>query len=213
MAKQQSTKKKSVTKAITDSGQKTTNDEMNAETVIPISQAGLPDKLNINLTEIKTAMSAEWLLARLTTWPYDTGNYYHDDHLHQVAVFFKKNSAGRYARSATKRRRAKPVIKPVDIKPYFDRTHVIPAGYHGSEKDPRVVVGWDPDDNRGPMKDFEETVANQNQKMDILWFTEIELVANNQVTWETTIWDGQGQRINHGNWQGKAPFTWGSVDD
>lgn len=78
-----------------------------------------------------------------------------------------------------KRRRVKLAIKPSGEGPSYDRTHVIPEGYRESEKDPRVVVGWDSECNQVQMKDFEELVAVRNQNMVILWMTTLRLTANN----------------------------------
>src|SRR5699024_12125259 len=57
----------------------------------------------------------------------------------------------------------KPLIYPRDQGKPFDRTHLLPIGYHGSENDERLLVGWDSDANRGPFRSEERRVGKHGR--------------------------------------------------
>src|SRR5699024_9973651 len=54
------------------------------------------------------------------------------------------------------RKTLKPSVFPLDHIGPFYRTHLIPIGYHGSESDHRLLIGWSPEANRGPFNDIEQ---------------------------------------------------------
>lgn len=99
--------------------------------------------------------------------------YFHNLQKHQIFAYLPKGSGYLYdkGRSDSERRKLKPLIYPLE-NGRFDRTHILPIGYHGSEKDPRLVIGWDSDQNRNELNKFEQ--RNKARNEDIYWFTSIE---------------------------------------
>lgn len=99
--------------------------------------------------------------------------YYHDGKKHQIFAYLPAGSAfmNDKKRSSKDRKKLKPLIYPLDCG-RFDRTHILPIGYHSSENDPRLVIGWDSDQNRNELNKFEQ--RNKARKEDIYWLTSIE---------------------------------------
>lgn len=94
---------------------------------------------------------------------------YHDKNVHQVVAHFTPGSGLIFkTRDNAARRELKPLIFPTN-KGVFDRTHLIPIGYHGSENDPRLLVGWDSDANRKQFNDFEQ--IQKRRKNPVYWLT------------------------------------------
>lgn len=94
--------------------------------------------------------------------------YYRDPHVHSTLAHLPQKSAFLFSgRSDAKRKTLRPKIIPQGVR--FDRTHIIPFGYHGSENDPRLVVGWDSAQNQGIMKRYEEHINALNRKRPVLW--------------------------------------------
>ena len=98
---------------------------------------------------------------------------YHDFDVHQVFGHFSQGAGFiNKERNDEERAKLKPWLKPVKPKKKYDRTHVIPFGYHGSESDPRLVVGWSSKHNQNELKEFEK--KQKHRREDIYWFTEIK---------------------------------------
>lgn len=99
--------------------------------------------------------------------------YFHDSNKHQIFAYLPKGSGylNDKGRSDSERRKLKPLIYPLD-NGRFDRTHILPIGYHGSENDKRLVIGWDSEQNRNELNKFEQ--RNKARKEDIYWLTSIE---------------------------------------
>ena len=76
----------------------------------------------------------------------------------------------------------------------YDRTHLIPYGYHGSENNPALVVGWDSDQNRKELREFEIKVNNINKSKAIYWFTLLERRPT-YATWEYRIFDTESGKL------------------
>lgn len=94
---------------------------------------------------------------------------YHDKNVHQIVAHFTPGSGLIFkTRDNAARRELKPLIFPTN-KGAFDRTHLIPIGYHGSENDPRLLVGWDSDANRKQFNDFEQ--VQKRRKNPVYWLT------------------------------------------
>lgn len=138
---------------------------------------------------------------------YDTIWCYHDDKMHQVLGHFKANAGYRYKdRNDKKRKQLKPLIFPRQNKP-FDRTHLIPIGYHNSENDQRLLIGWDSKQNRGPFNTFEQ---RQKQRMiPIYWFTQVERTPVG-ARWTFRIFSEQGAILDELETEMIAPFIWQS---
>lgn len=138
----------------------------------------------------------------------DIGMFFHNKKYHQLAIPFATNSAFRYNyRSDSMRKRLKPLLYPMSSKP-FDRTHVIPIGYHGSENDNRLVVGWDSEQNRNEMVEFEKKVSSINKNQRIIWFASIELNEDSTATWTAKILDNKGSILLEETFDYKCPFKW-----
>ena len=160
----------------------------------------------INVTEGR--MTNENVLSRLQRSNSHNAYYYYDGQAFQIAVKFEPKSAWRYyERSNEKRKTLKPVIFPKSNKP-FDRTHVIPVGYHGSENDSRLLVGFNSQINRNDLNTFEEAVRNMNETMTILWFVSIERQPDNSAKWFATVWNDEGVELKHEVFHDTDPFVW-----
>lgn len=169
------------------------------------------DLVGVVLEKIKKPIDAKKIKEMCQTKVSDIGMYYHDKKRHQVIVPFDKDSAFRYQyRSDSKRKTLKPLLYPLSNKA-FDRTHVIPIGYHGSENDNRLVVGWDAEQNRVDMSEFEKEVSEINKNKKIVWFTDIirgDESNNYTNTWTTTIYDKKGKELLKKTFEYKCPFRW-----
>lgn len=108
----------------------------------------------------------------------------------QVFACFAPGSGRRWTnRDDAARKQLRPVLYP-NLGEAFDRTHLIPIGFHGSENDPRLVVGWDKDQNRNLLKKFEQRAIDLNQKIPIYWMTEIEKTPKGAI-WRYRIFDAR----------------------
>lgn len=136
---------------------------------------------------------------------YDNIWCFHSHELHQVYGHFKPGAGFRFKkRSDKKRKQLKPLIFPIQNKP-FDRTHLIPIGYHNSENDRRLLVGWDSKHNRGPFNTFEQ---NQKQrKIPIYWFTQIKKSPAGAV-WTYRIYTEDGKILDQLEIEMIGKFIW-----
>lgn len=97
---------------------------------------------------------------------------YHDRTRHQIFAHLTPQSGFEFReRDNAKRRKLEPMLYPTDVG-VFDRTHVLPIGYHGSERDRRLLVGWDSNANRGKFEAFERKMKKNTRA--VYWFTSIE---------------------------------------
>lgn len=135
--------------------------------------------------------------------------YFHDIDYHQIAVKFEPRSIKpEYkVRDDAERKKLKPLLFPIqDV--WFDRTHVIPIGYHGSESDKRLLVGFNSELNQNELKHFEEKVANINRTKTILWFVSIERQLDKSARWNTTVWDEKGKVLMEDSFHDPKEFVW-----
>lgn len=96
---------------------------------------------------------------------------YHDKDRHQLFAHLDVKSGFKCkTRNDELRRNMIPWIKP-KVKKKYDRTHVLPIGYHGSDGDPRLIIGWDSEHNQNELKNFE--FRNKKRDEPIYWFTDI----------------------------------------
>jgi len=96
---------------------------------------------------------------------------YHDKDRHQLFAHLDVRSGFKCkTRNDELRRNMVPWIKP-KVKKKYDRTHVLPIGYHGSDGDPRLIIGWDSEHNQNELKNFE--FRNKKRDEPIYWFTDI----------------------------------------
>ena len=131
---------------------------------------------------------------------------YHDSTHHQVIGCFAPGMGFAHkGRDGASRKRLKPLVYPIQDKP-FDRTHLIPIGYHGSEEDPRLLIGWDSEVNRNLFNDFEQAV--KKEKRTIYWVTLVEKT-NYGARWEYKIYDYKtGKLLSELTNEMKSRFVW-----
>lgn len=146
--------------------------------------------------------------------PFDKIYYYHDERRHEVVCKFDKGAGFRYpSRSDRERKKLKPTIYPKGVQ--YDRTHLIPIGYHGSENSPILLVGWDSQQNRGPLAEFEKKI--KRAKYPIFWHTVIERT-NNGAVWHYRIYDGRNPQarplplVASLDVEMSCPFFWTGAD-
>lgn len=107
----------------------------------------------------------------------DTMWYYHDSNRHQIYAHLMPGTGFRVPseeRSDRERSKLKPKVRPVKSPGFdeaYDRTHLIPFGYHGSENDPRLVIGWSRAENRNGLADFE--MRAKKISVPIYWLTDV----------------------------------------
>ncbi len=136
---------------------------------------------------------------------YDNIWCYHDREMHQVYGHFKKGAGYRYKkRNDKKRKQLKPLIFPMQNKA-FDRTHLIPIGYHNSENDKRLLVGWDSKQNRGPFNDFEQ--KQKKRRVPIYWYTEITKTKVGAI-WKYEIYSENGEILDRLECEMISKFVW-----
>lgn len=163
--------------------------------------------LGVEVITINGEMGSEEAKERLLTAEADRAYYVHTGKRHQLAVKFLPRSSKRYQyRSNKHRRELKPVIYP-NVK-VFDRTHIVPIGYHGSESDNRLLVGFDSTINRKHLNNFEAQVAKINNRKTILWFVDIEKKPDESAVWKAYVWDESGNLLKSGKWHDKSKFLW-----
>lgn len=83
--------------------------------------------------------------------------YYHSRNWHEVLARLEVGTGNRFKgkhRSNQNRRGLNPLLYPIQ-KQSYDRTHLIPFGYHGNENDPRLLVGWNSEQNQKELNHFE----------------------------------------------------------
>lgn len=137
--------------------------------------------------------------------------YYHDRTKHQTWAHVGPRDGYRtLTRDGAARKRLRPLIFPRINKPY-DRTHVLPIGYHGSENDPRLVVGWDSKQNRNELNEFEQ--RQKHRPNELLWLTDIRRTKNG-AAWRYLVYDANTRElldstvVKMGNDQHHINFYW-----
>lgn len=136
--------------------------------------------------------------------------YYHDKYTHQVLGYFETGSGvNKVERSTELRRKLKPLIYPTTVGE-FDRTHLIPFGYHESEGDNRLLIGWDSQQNRTLFNEFE-----QRQKLlpfNIYWLTRVDRdLDKGGVNWTFEIYNTERELVDKLESEMIAGFSWRSM--
>lgn len=168
-----------------------------------------PKKLGLEMVDLSKGLDKPSALEMMQSSESRVTFYWHDDTSHQVAVKFDKGGIkDEYkTRSNKERRQLEPLIRPYQ-KENVDRTHVIPIGYHGSEKDKRLLIGYDSHINQVKLKKFEDYASKVNKQKTILWFVDIQRQDNGSVKWHATVWDEQGNVITEKTFHDKRKFKW-----
>lgn len=188
-----------------------------------------PKKKNITITEALTSLTGEKLVIPVLTYPKPLDNVmkfknkpklgqiwtFHDNDRHQAIGHFgpkSSHSAPPSMRSDERRAQLKPWVKPTKMKNAYDRTHIIPFGFHGSESDPRLVVGWLQRDNRNKFKVFENKHRNYNTP--IYWFVDIRRIKSGGAKWTYRIYDARTLKLIDELTTVASPvFQWKKVDE
>lgn len=188
-----------------------------------------PKKKNITITEALTSLTGERLVIPVLTYPKPLDNVmkfknkpklgqiwtYHDNDRHQAIGHFgpkSSHSAPPSMRSDERRAQLKPWVKPTKMKTAYDRTHIIPFGFHGSESDPRLVVGWLQRDNRNKFKVFENKHRDYN--IPIFWFVDIRRIKSGGAQWTYRIYDARTLKlIDELTTMASPVFQWKKVDE
>ena len=111
---------------------------------------------------------------------------YHDNKRHHLFAHLLPQSGMQFReRDNQKRRKLEPMLYPTNVGTY-DRTHVLPIGYHGSERDRRLLVGWDSAANRGIFEAFERKYKRIGKP--VYWLTAIERTPTG-ATWLYRVYD------------------------
>lgn len=164
--------------------------------------------LGVEIVELQESMDTDDALFRMKFSDSHIAYYFHDTSHHQIAIRFEQGSRWRfYERDDVKRKQLKPLLYPKSNKP-FDRTHVIPIGYHGSENDNRLLVGFNSEINRIDLNNFETLVGIMNDSQDILWFVDIERQDDGSAIWKAYVWDEHGEILTQDTFHDTDEFVW-----
>lgn len=164
--------------------------------------------LGVEVVTVNEKVDSDEVVNDLLLADADIVFYSHTQTNHQVWAKFEHGSSKRFSyRSDVKRRELEPVIHP---KNYYktDRTHIFPIGYHGSESDYRLLVGWDSHQNRTGINQFERKVGRYNEKNTILWFVDIERQADGSAIWRSKVWNEEGKQIFVQQWHDRKKYVW-----
>lgn len=140
---------------------------------------------------------------------------YHDKSKHQVLGHFAPRAGFKYGkdtRNNNKRKQLYPIVFPkYGEKVPFDRTHLIPFGYHNSENDMRLLIGWDSWQNRNPLNEWEKRAKLHEQN--IYWLASIERTKDG-AEWHYQIFDEDFNPIDKldlsmGTPEEPIEFVWG----
>ncbi|HBK5747161.1 MULTISPECIES: hypothetical protein [Enterococcus] len=164
--------------------------------------------LGVKVLEVNKPFESNSAREKLLGAEADVAYFYHDKSKHQIAIKFNPKSSWRYqARDDLKRRKLRPMLYP-EGKEAFDRTHIVPIGFHGTESDNRLLVGWNSNQNRVQINKFEKKVRKFNDRKTILWFADICKQPDGTAKWEAVIFDENGKKVMSETWHDKAKFVW-----
>lgn len=90
--------------------------------------------------------------------------------LHLLAHFTTGAGFRYHQRRDNERRKIKLSIFPKNVP--FDRTHLIPFGYHNQENNRFLIIGWNREDNQTTLRLFEE--KQKTRQCPIYWQTLID---------------------------------------
>ncbi|HCU8763828.1 TPA: hypothetical protein OVG04_002641 [Staphylococcus aureus] len=165
-------------------------------------------EIGIKMITVNYALDKDSAFQRLDKSHSHIAYYHHTREKHQIAVRFEPQSGFRYyQRNERKRRNFKPLIEPKYEA--WDKTHLIPVGFHGSENDPRLLIGWSSRLNRGAIKKHEDKVTNVNQGHTIYWFVDVEKHRESGgAYWTSTVWFEDGSLVDEQKFYDKSKFHW-----
>lgn len=99
--------------------------------------------------------------------------FYHDETYHEIFAHLLPGTGYKYKdRDDEARKLLEPMLKPLNLEQAYHRTHLLPFGYIGTENDPRLVVGWNGEQNSNGLNEFEQ--RNKKRAESIYWLTIIK---------------------------------------
>lgn len=167
-------------------------------------------KIALTIKDLPQPFSAVEAMIELKDEPFDNGVFHHDWEKHQLCIKYEKGTGKRYqARSEKLRRKMKKdlTIYPKEVKVY-DKTHLHNIGFHGSDNDPRIIIGWDSKQNQQDMRFFEEKVIKANREQPIYWYVSIEIQNDFSAKWYSKVYDMDGQLLLEQVFHDKSKFYW-----
>lgn len=166
-------------------------------------------ELGIKIITLSNEMSHDSAFEKMDKSSSHIAYYYHSSTRHQIAARFEPKSGFRYyKRNDIKRKSFKPII--YNKYSASDKTHLIPVGFHGSENDPRLLIGWSRKLNRGDIKRHEERVININKDYAIYWLVDIEKTSSGGAKWTSTVWFDDGSIADSKVFYDRDKYHWSS---
>ena len=164
-------------------------------------------ELGVKIITLNNQLDNETAFQKMDRSGSHVAYYYHSKDRHQIAVRFEPQSGFRYyKRNSSKLQGFKPLIVPKYSE--WDKTHLIPLGFHGSESDPRLLIGWSRKLNRGAIKKHEDKVIRINKDYTIYWFIDIEKTKSDSAYWTSTVWFEDGALAEKQKFYDKDKFKW-----
>ena len=166
-------------------------------------------ELGVKIITLNNQIDEDTAFQRLDNSASHIAYYYHSNNRHQIAVRFEQQSGFRYyQRNPAKLQRFKPMIYPKNKT--YDKTHLIPLGFNGTENYPRLNIGWNRKLNRGAIKKHEQKVININKNHTIFWFVDVEKRNESEAYWTSTVWFEDGELLDRKKFVDKDKFHWPS---
>lgn len=180
------------------------NKDKTAQEVVDSGQIAL------NIKDMPNVFNPIEAMVALKDEPFDNGLYHHDWEHHQLVIKYDKGTGKRYqARNHLLRRKMTKdlLIFPKRVKVY-DKTHLHNIGFHGSDNDKRIIIGWDSRQNQQDMRLFEDEVIKINKKEPIYWYVSIELQSDFTAKWYSKIYNLDGQLLLEREFHDISKFSW-----
>ena len=147
---------------------------------------------SIKILRSKTRLERLWNSGKAPS----VGKYwfYHDAAHHEIGAYLPKDTAFAFTeRSDEERSELKPLVYP-RMNVAYDRTHLIPFGYHGIENNSALVIGWSSSHNRNELRNFEIEMNKKNKTKDLVWFTYVTRKPECGV-WTYKVFDAKSREI------------------
>ena len=142
------------------------------------------DEKSIKILRSKTRLERLWNSGKAPS----VGKYwfYHDAAHHEIGAYLPKDTAFAFTE-------LKPLVYP-RMNVAYDRTHLIPFGYHGIENNSALVIGWSSSHNRNELRNFEIEMNKKNKTKDLVWFTYVTRKPEYGV-WTYKVFDAKSREI------------------
>ena len=150
------------------------------------------EEKSIKILRSKTRLERLWNSGKAPS----VGKYwfYHDAAHHEIGAYLPKDTAFTFTeRSDEERSELKPLVYP-RMNVAYDRTHLIPFGYHGIENNSALVIGWSSSHNRNELRNFEIEMNKKNKTKDLVWFTYVTRKPEYGI-WTYKVFDAKSREI------------------